>query len=77
MNKVLLIFSIFFYSLGFAQVTDDFTDGDFTANPVWTPSTPSDFVVASNRLQSNNLVASSTFYISTPSTFSANCQWEF
>jgi len=77
MNRLLFIFLTFFSFYGFSQVTDDFTDGNFTANPVWTESTPSDFVVTSSRLQSNNLVASSTFYISTPSTLSANCQWEF
>jgi hypothetical protein len=62
----------------FAQFTDNFSDGDYTAGPVWTPSAPTDFVVsAGQQLQSNNTTASSTFYISTPSATATNCQWEF
>ncbi|UEG50667.1 lamin tail domain-containing protein [Ferruginibacter lapsinanis] len=64
--------------LGFSQVAESFTDGDYTANPVWTPSASTDFIVnGSGQLQSNNTVANSTFYISTPSTLATSTQWEF
>lgn len=60
-----------------AQFTDNFSDGDFTINPVWAGSS-SDWVVnASGQLQSNNTVANSTFYITTPSTMATTAQWEF
>jgi hypothetical protein len=60
-----------------AQVTDNFTDGDFTSNPTWTVNAPTDFTVVSSQLKSANTTTNSNFYISTPSTLSNNCQWEF
>lgn len=77
MKRIFLLINILLAQFLSAQVTDNFTDGDFTANPVWTASVPADFVVTANQLQSNNTTASSTFYISTPSATSTNCQWEF
>jgi hypothetical protein len=59
-----------------AQVVDDFNDGDFTISPVWTPGIATDFKDTLGQLRSNNLVASSNSYISTPSTLANNCQWE-
>jgi hypothetical protein len=60
-----------------AQFTDNFTDGDFTSNPAWTGGT-SDFIVnAALQLQSNNTVASSNFYLSTPNTKATSAQWDF
>lgn len=60
-----------------AQVTDNFSDGDFTVAPVWTPSAPTDFKDTLGMLRSNNTTASSTYYITTPSTTATNAQWEF
>lgn len=61
-----------------AQLNENFSDGDYTANPAWTTSAAGDWIVnGSQQLQSNNLVASSTFYISTPSTLATTAQWEF
>ena len=70
----LLLFSSISLS---AQVTENFGDGDFTANPAWA-SVAGDWIVdAAGQLQSNNMVANSTFYISTPSTLATETQWEF
>jgi hypothetical protein len=78
MNYIKIFLVLFFnWSILFAQVNEQFTDGDFTTNPVWSPSLTNDFVVASGQLQSNNTLASSSFYISTPSTTSSNEKWEF
>jgi Lamin Tail Domain len=60
-----------------AQLNDDFNDGDFSVSPVWTPGIPTDFKDTLAMLRSNNLVASSSSYISTPNTLANNCQWEF
>ena len=61
-----------------AQLTENFTDADYTANPAWTTPAATDWIVnASRQLQSNNLIASSTFYISTPNTLATSVQWEF
>ncbi len=68
---------LFFFLQTNAQVTDNFTDSDFTNNPIWTPDIAANWTVANNQLRSNSSVANSTFYISTPSTQALNTQWEF
>jgi len=61
-----------------AQFTDDFTDGDFTANPAWSGddalfTVVPDAIPPNNRLRSNSPGAA-TYYLSTPSTLAANAQ---
>jgi len=78
MKKIcIILFSLFNASVCFAQVTDNFTDGDLTNNPEWTPDNAANWVVVSNQLRSNSAVASSSFYITTPSSRATNAQWEF
>ncbi|MEO8150425.1 MAG: lamin tail domain-containing protein [Bacteroidia bacterium] len=60
-----------------AQLIENFDDGDFTNNPVWSGDATSFTVNASLQLQSTNAVASSTFYLSTPSTAAVNSEWDF
>lgn len=60
-----------------AQLSDSFTDGDFTANPAWTAGAASDFTVSASQLRSANTTTNAVFYISTTSTLAVNCQWEF
>ncbi|MEO5501401.1 MAG: lamin tail domain-containing protein [Ginsengibacter sp.] len=71
---------LFFFFLHYgvnAQLTENFSDGDFSQNPSWTGNT-SDFIVNSSfQLQSNNQVANSNFYLSTASNLATTCQWEF
>lgn len=74
---LLLIFCIQLWQYSFAQLSDNFTDGDFTNTPTWMLSAQSDFTVSSNQLQSINTVTNSNFYISTTNTLAINCQWEF
>ena len=72
-----LLIASFFTTNTEAQFTDNFSDGDFTNNPVWTGSSSDWIVNTSSQLQSNNTVANSTFYITTPSTLATTAQWEF
>ncbi len=59
-----------------AQLSENFDDGDFTNNPTWSGGT-SDFIVnPSLQLQSNNTVANSTFFLSTPNSLATTAQWE-
>lgn len=77
MKKAIVLLAVWSCSLALpAQVSDNFNDGDFTANPAWTGGS-SDFTVTAGQLQSANTASSSTFYISTNSTLASNCQWEF
>jgi Lamin Tail Domain/CHU_C Type IX secretion signal domain len=59
-----------------AQLSENFDDGDFAANPAWSGGT-SDFIVNSSlQLQSNNTVANSNYFLSTPNSLATSAQWE-
>lgn len=61
-----------------AQLTENFNDGDYTTTPAWTVSAAGDWMVnPAGQLQSNNQVASASFYISTANTLVTSTQWEF
>jgi len=67
---------IFFYNSS-AQIVDDFSDGDFTNNPVWQFSAENDWSInSSGQLESNRMIANSQFWISTPQTLADSAQWE-
>lgn len=61
-----------------AQVTDNFSDGDFTANPTWNGDNSEFTVNSSQELQLNNTVAGAS-YLSTASPGSSldNIEWSF
>ncbi|MEQ9425171.1 MAG: lamin tail domain-containing protein [Cyclobacteriaceae bacterium] len=76
-------FLILLFSLiplfGIAQLNEDFTDGDFTTNPVWSGD-DAQFIITSNVLNSNNdpdVSGINTYYLSTASTVAYNASWEF
>jgi hypothetical protein len=76
----IMIYCLLVFIIGLpvkAQFTDNFNDGDFTANPTWIGGT-SDFIVnAALQLQSNHTTANSNFYLSTASTKATTAQWDF
>jgi len=59
-----------------AQVTENFSDGDFSANPVWTPNLTTDWTVDNGQLRSNAATLNYNFYITTPNTLATEAQWE-
>src|SRR5438128_2052145 len=59
-----------------AQLADNFSDSNFTVNPPWTGNTADWIINSSLRLQSNNTVANSLFYLSTPLKPAVSTQWE-
>ncbi len=69
---------LFITSFVSAQVTDDFTDGDFIANPVWSGDATEFIVNASKQLQLNNSIAGAS-YLSTPNAMVSlnNIEWHF
>ncbi|MGZ4048216.1 MAG: lamin tail domain-containing protein [Bacteroidia bacterium] len=69
---------IFISSFTFAQITDNFSDGDFTTSPAWSGDATEFTVNASQQLQLNNTVAGAS-YLSTASPGPAidNFQWTF
>ncbi|MGC4020905.1 MAG: lamin tail domain-containing protein [Cyclobacteriaceae bacterium] len=71
-----IIFLLALTTVCFCQVSDDFSDGDFTNNPAWSGSTSHFIVNSSKQLQLNNTVAG-TSYLSTPFNVSnlGNYEW--
>lgn len=61
----------------FAQFTDDFSDGNFTANPAWNGQSVKFQIDAQNRLQLNDVTANNPAYLSTPSSAIDKASWEF
>ena len=60
----LITLSLFICSISIAQIQDDFTDGDFTANPIWGGITSNFTVNTSKQLQSKSS-ATGFSYLST------------
>ena len=61
----------------FAQVADNFSDGNFTSNPVWSGN-DTDFVVnASQQLQLNSSGTSASYLSLTNTQSLNNCEWDF
>lgn len=70
-----LLLALFCVVITQAQFTDDFTDGDFTNNPVWSGDNAL-FTATTNELNSQSPGAA-TYYLSTVSTLALNAQWDF
>ncbi|MEM9023108.1 MAG: hypothetical protein AAGB22_05170, partial [Bacteroidota bacterium] len=60
-----------------AQFTDDFSDGDFTANPMWDGDTAKFEVDGLNQLHLDAVPVTDVAYLSTPSASINNATWEF
>lgn len=77
MRKTLFFLGLLITNIAIAQVKDDFSDGNFTANPTWLGSTNNfeviDGVLAANGPQSG----SQTIYLSTANTLFGNTAFEF
>lgn len=79
MKAVLLFLFISFLGLhAFAQLEDDFSDGDFTTNPAWVGSIP-DFVINATGQLQLNAPAAGVSYLSTPHGAAAinDTEWRF
>jgi hypothetical protein len=82
MTKQILTFIALFISIGFskwsnAQFTDDFSDGDFTSNPIWTGLTSNYQVSVANELQLNAPPTNGTSHLTTASQAIGNSQFDF
>ena len=79
MNLRILLFHFFLaLTLSFnAQLSDNFSDGDFTQNPVWQGSTGDFIVNGTGELQLNSVLAGAS-YVSTPHLLSnlTNKEWQ-
>jgi len=77
MKKYFFIFILFSLpSVIFAQFTDDFSDGDFTNNPIWTSDITRFEIDNLKKLHLNDTI-SNTSYLTTESKAIINGVWEF
>ena len=77
-KRVLFVTMLFLaYVTTRAQLLETFADGNFTANPMWQGDTSDWKVNAAGQLQSNDTIAGSSFYLSTPSTLATVTEWDF
>lgn len=60
---------------GFSQFSDDFSDGNFTANPVWIGDNDK-FIVEAGILRLNDNAAGQS-YLATTNSMALNTQWDF
>ena len=75
MKKIFLLLLLLPISL-FAQVTDDFSDGDFTQNPTWSGTVDQYMVNNSKQLQLN-AEGEGTAYLSLPIIEYESMEWQF
>ncbi len=77
MRKILWMVGLFLNSFAFAQLSEDFSDGEIVHQPAWMGDTGR-FVVNSNlQLQSKSFFRGDTAYISTSFNNNLNTVWEF
>ncbi len=77
MKKHFLTFLFFAYSvLGFSQFADDFSDGNFTNNPIWVGAAGNFEVDTAFKLHLNDTITNIS-YLSTTSQAIINGSWEF
>lgn len=70
------LFLLIYLQATFAQVQDNFSDGDFITNPTWIGTSSLFQVNAAQELQSNGAAATDTIYLSTPNTLISNIEWK-
>ncbi len=71
-----IVFLLFAFCLAPAQLQDNFSDGDFTANPIWTGESGNFLVNGSFELQSQgNCTATDTLYLVSPNTLMDSTEW--
>jgi len=77
MRKTLLFLLFLSVKLAFGQFRDDFSDGNFTANPVWTGQASLFTITANKQLKSSLSAVAQTISLATPSNLALNVVWEF
>ena len=75
MKNLSLFFAFFVPVLCFSQVNENFSDGNYTDNPVWTGTTSNFIVNTAFQLQSQAASATTSFLF-TPSEAFDNASWE-
>ncbi len=73
----LIIACGFLFQNAYSQFTDNFTDSNYTVNPVWSGETTKYEINAAKQLHLNAPAQTDTAYLSTPSAAINNAIWNF
>jgi len=74
-GQITAIFLIFISLYSWGQLSEDFSDGDFTNAPVWTGD--SDLFIVDNGILRSNSPDAANYFLSTSSSLVDDAQWEF
>jgi len=74
--KKLLVILLFLPLIVFCQLSDDFDDGDFTANPIWIGTTDNFIINSSSQLQLN-ATGEGNSYLSSAFEADGTTEWRF
>ena len=78
MTQRFFLISILAPFISFGQIQDNFSDGNFTLNPIWNGNTNEFIVNTSHELQINNTIANTSYLSTTNSLMSLNdLEWKF
>ncbi len=77
MRKTLLFLLLLSVKLTFGQFRDNFSDGNFTINPVWGGQTSQFTINAAKQLRSSLSAVTQTINLSTSNALALNVKWEF
>lgn len=77
-KQLIFLLTLSFSGLSFAQMSDDFSDGDFTNNPTWIGDA-GDFIVNGNSQLQLNAAAAGDSYLATPHNLTQleDREWRF
>jgi len=70
-------FALLFLQMANAQFSDDFSDGDFTANPIWSGMDTNFTINLINQLQLDAPAVTSESFLSTASQAIYDAEWQF
>jgi hypothetical protein len=77
LTMLAIAMSVAISTASLAQLSESFSDGNFSEDPVWLGNTMDWMVNADNQLQSNSTTANTSFYLSTENNLARQTQWEF
>lgn len=77
MGKFLLFLGLFISKVAFSQMTDNFSDGNFTRNPVWQGDVAGYFINPAQQLQTTTTNTAQTVNLYTANSLAINAKWDF
>lgn len=75
LGQFISLICIFLYLFSAGQLSDDFSDGDFSSDPAW--GGDADLFTVDNGLLRSNSPGAANYFLSTPNEFIDDTQWEF